>query len=62
MTGGCTAENSVSGYTTYTDTTEVLKTPIINSTSWVYTSPLPSAWYLLTGASINNRVIISGES
>ena len=58
--GDCQNSNNVC--TTYTDTTEVLKTPIINSTSWVYSAPLPSAWYLLTGASINNRVIISGES
>ena len=62
VTGGCTSQRNDGFCTTYTDTTEVLKTPIINSTSWVYTAPLPSARFFLTGASINNRVIISGES
>ena len=33
----------------------------IAASAWVFSAPLPSARSLLSGASINNRVIISGE-
>ena len=58
VTGGCTALNSEDLCTTYTDTTELLSA---GASAWVYTAPLPSARMGLRGASINNRVIISGE-
>ena len=59
MTGGCTAVNSDDAACTQaTDTTEVLSA---GASAWVYTAPLPSARDTLAGASINNRVIISGE-
>ena len=58
MTGGCTALNSDEHCTGYTDTTELLTA---GASAWVYTAPLPSARVGLSGASINNRVIVSGE-
>ena len=58
MIGGCTAKNSDGACTAYTDTTELLTA---GASAWVYTAPLPSARDTLAGASINNRVIISGE-
>ena len=58
MTGGCTALNSDEHCIAYTDTTELLTA---GASAWVYTAPLPSARVGLSGASINNRVIISGE-
>ena len=58
VTGGCTARNSADQCTATTDTTELLSA---GASAWVYTAPLPSARSYLSGASINNRVIISGE-
>ena len=58
VTGGCSALDIDEHCTAYTDTTEVLT---IGASAWVYTAPLPSARVGLSGASINNRVIISGE-
>ena len=58
VTGGCVAANSGGGCIAFTDMTEVLTA---GDMAWVYTAPLPSARSYLSGASINNRVIISGE-
>ena len=61
VTGGCSAldnRDNRDECITYTDTTEVLTT---GAEAWVFTAPLPSARETLAGASINNRVIISGE-
>ena len=59
VTGGCSAlDNRNDECITYRDTTEVLTT---GAEAWVFTAPLPSARETLAGASINNRVIISGE-
>ena len=58
VTGGCTALNSDDECIAATDTTELLTA---GASAWVYTAPLPSARERLAGASINNRVIISGE-
>ena len=58
VTGGCIARNSDDACTAGTDTTELLSA---GASAWVYTDPLPSARRGLSGASINNRVIISGE-
>ena len=58
VTGGCTARNSEDRCIANTDTTELLSA---GASAWVYTDPLPSARRGLSGASISNRVIISGE-
>ena len=58
VTGGCTVRNGNDDCTASTDTTELLTA---GAMAWVYTDPLPSARDRLSGASINNRVIISGE-
>ena len=58
VTGGCTAVNSDGSCTAVTDTTEVLTA---GASAWVYTAPLPSFRIGLSGASINNRIIVSGE-
>ena len=58
VSGGCSALDIHELCINYTDTTELLSA---GASAWVYTAPLPSARYYLAGASINNRVIISGE-
>ena len=57
VSGGCSALDIDELCINYTDTTELLSA---GASAWVYTAPLPSARETLAGASINNRVIISG--
>ena len=58
VSGGCSALNSDDRCTSNTDTTELLNA---GAMAWVYTAPLPSARAGLRGASINNKIIISGH-
>ena len=58
VSGGCIALNGEVACTAGTDTTELLSA---GASAWVYTAPLPSARSGLSAASINNRVIVSGE-
>ena len=58
VTGGCTARNSEDRCTAYTDQTEVLTAGML---AWVYSALLPSARMGLRGASLNNKIVISGE-
>ena len=42
----------------WTDSTELLTE---GDKAWVYSAPLPSPRDYLSGASINNKIIVSGE-
>ena len=59
VTGGCIAGQSSYSCSAFTDYTEVLTA---GDLAWVYTAPLPFARSYLSGASINNKIIVSGES
>ena len=67
MTGGCTGHSGEyddrepwnSGHCSkWTDSTELLTE---GDKAWVYSAPLPSPRDYLSGASINNKIIVSGE-
>ena len=58
VTGGCTGHRYDKECTEWTDSTELLTE---GDKAWVHSAPLPSPRDYLSGASINNKIIVSGE-
>ena len=58
VTGGCTGHRYDKKCSEWTDSTELLTE---EDKAWVNSAPLPSPRDYLSGASINNKIIVSGE-
>ena len=59
VTGGYNSRSTTTGYLNTLDSTELL---LPSATAWTYSDPLPSPRYHLRGATLDNKVVITGTN